>query len=132
MTTTTDDAEQPTLTALAGRIERDVDPIARLVAASEMRRLLVQLEVEAVREARTSQVPWSLIGGALGISKQAAQKRYAEGLRSDKETGAAAPPEAMQTAKRPADEVRRRRSPGWVVMTRGGRTLLRVERPRGH
>ncbi|WP_302706108.1 hypothetical protein [Nocardioides cremeus] len=125
-----DDAAPPTLTALAARIEGDGDPLARLAAATELRSLLVDLEVRAVREARASQVPWSLIGDGLGISKQAAQKRYAEAMRPEQEADTAAPPEPEVAAERPAFDARRRRSPGWVVMTRGGRTLLRVERAR--
>lgn len=125
-----DDAAPPTLTALAARVEHDGDPLARLAAATELRSLLVDLEVQAVREARASQVSWSFIGDRLGISKQAAQKRYAEGLRPVQEADTAAPPEPGVAAARAAVEVRRRRSPGWVIMTRGGRTLLRIESAR--
>jgi DNA-directed RNA polymerase specialized sigma24 family protein len=48
----------------------------RLTAAREAIEKLQIIQAQLVHEARYEQLPWSHIGEALGISKQAAQQRY--------------------------------------------------------
>jgi transposase-like protein len=53
------------------------DPIRTLRGAAELRREIAALEVDAVERALAQGSSWSEIAGALGITKQAAHKRYA-------------------------------------------------------
>jgi DNA-directed RNA polymerase specialized sigma24 family protein len=48
----------------------------RLTAAREAIAELHIIQAQLVHEARYEELPWSYIGEALGISKQAAQQRY--------------------------------------------------------
>lgn len=47
-----------------------------LVKIAEVDRLVDELVIEAVEEARKAGYSWAQIGGALGVSKQAAQQKY--------------------------------------------------------
>lgn len=51
----------------------DVAAVAAAVAARDTAEALL---LAAVRDARTRQVPWVLIAGALGVTHQAARQKY--------------------------------------------------------
>lgn len=56
---------------------RDATHFRRIIAATEaVEQAKAQLR-EAVREARKAGDSWTVIGAALGVSKQAAQQRFA-------------------------------------------------------
>lgn len=57
----------------AERVQEYLDSVSRVVA----RRNALEREIAVcVSAARAAGVPWSQIGEALGVSKQAAQQRY--------------------------------------------------------
>lgn len=59
----------------------DGEPLRRVVAASdELDRARARLEGE-VRDAHDAGMSWTVIGAALGISRQAARQRFAEPAR---------------------------------------------------
>lgn len=62
----------------AGRLARAQSPASldALVAIDELRRDLDQLELEALAAARFSRWTWAEIGAGVGLSRQAAWKRY--------------------------------------------------------
>lgn len=72
---------------LLARIEADADeiksgphsaaPMRALLAAADNRRAAEEAVSAAVAVAKESGVSWATIGSALGVSRQAAQKRYA-------------------------------------------------------
>ncbi len=66
---------------LAQRVSEPSDPRAALLALTELRGRLAELEEYHVETALARGASWSEIGRALGISKQAAHKRFAERLR---------------------------------------------------
>ena len=58
------------------------DPEAALAAVVALRRLAGQVEVLAVVEAIAQGWTWSQVGEALGISAQAAHKKFASEVRA--------------------------------------------------
>jgi hypothetical protein len=54
----------------------DGEPIAELRKLAELHRALARAESEQVRRARASGYSWVAIAGALGVSRQAAHKKY--------------------------------------------------------
>jgi hypothetical protein len=62
---------------LAARAQRARDPAEGLRAVAELRELIDDLEARQVRRAIDGGLSWSRVGGALGISKQAAHRRHA-------------------------------------------------------
>jgi hypothetical protein len=52
------------------------DSLGALVAVEELRRDLDRLEAEALRAARQSRWTWEAIGAGVGLTRQAAWKRY--------------------------------------------------------
>jgi len=56
------------------------DPAVGLRAVAALRRLLEQLEVLQVANARDRQWSWRDIADALGVSKQAVHKKHAGGV----------------------------------------------------
>ena len=68
----------------AGRLDipGPEDPEAALAAVVALRRLASRLEVEAVVEAVGRGWTWAQVGEALGISAQAAHKRFAAEVRA--------------------------------------------------
>lgn len=75
MTTTLDDG-QPSLTELAAAVEADIDPLSRLESICRLRTALGTIEEATVFAARTEGTSWAVIGAGLGVSKQAASKRF--------------------------------------------------------
>ena len=116
MTTTTDDAGQRTLTPFAGVVDAAPDPLAGLAAVADLRRELAVIERAFVDAARAAGTSFSAIGESLGVSKQAAQRRFTQEPVADTDVAPKEP--------RPA-----RVGDRWVVTTRRGRVLLRVRRP---
>lgn len=112
--TTLDDAGQQSLTELAHHAETHPDPLVRLDAVRALREALAGVETDAVRAAREASVSWTEVGRRLGVSKQAAAKRF---------TTPARPP---GTREQPEGAVGPRARTGWVVTTPGGRPLLRI------
>lgn len=62
----------------ADLIEVDSDELKAIAQFAAQRDLLEDALIEAVRVARQSGRSWSEIGAMLGVSKQAAQKKYAK------------------------------------------------------
>jgi hypothetical protein len=58
------------------------DPEAAFAAVVSLRRVAGRLEVAAVVEAITAGWTWAQVGEALGISAQAAHKRFASEVRA--------------------------------------------------
>ena len=54
----------------------DGEPIAELYRLTELRRELSRVEEGCVRRARMAGYSWIAIAAALGVSKQAAHKKY--------------------------------------------------------
>ena len=52
------------------------DPRVGLAAAAERRRQAERLQDSAVRRARVAGLSWAEIAGLLGVSKQAAHRKY--------------------------------------------------------
>ena len=77
--TTVDDG-QPTLTELTALVEDADDPLDRLEAIGRLKKRLVSVEADAVRECRAAEVTWTTIGAHLGVTKQGAAKRYGDCL----------------------------------------------------
>ncbi|MBC3880616.1 hypothetical protein H8K35_03150 [Undibacterium sp. LX40W] len=74
------DIEKAILThaGLSKNSETDPSSLLRLVdATSESVEVCSQLQRAAVHQARRSDVPWSEIGSVMGITRQAAQQRFA-------------------------------------------------------
>ncbi len=67
--------EEADMTALVARAEDD-DPLAALRALATLRREVEQRETVAVRRARHAGVSWAAIALMLGVSKQAAHRKY--------------------------------------------------------
>ena len=136
-----DDKRRYPLTVLAAAVDSAGDPVTRLAAVRELSTRVADVAEEAVREARSSAVPWRVIGESLGVSKQAAAKRYADtpsphpatkrahpaGSSEGGQTSATFPVTATQ-ADTGSGARRDRRV--WDVRTPAGRLLLRVERGR--
>ena len=59
-------------------VEIDSDELKAIAQFAARRDLLEDALIEAVRAARQSGRSWSEIGTMLGVSKQAAQKKYAK------------------------------------------------------
>ena len=57
------------------------DPAVGLAAVAELRALLDSLEQLQVGQAREQGWPWTQIAAALGVTKQAVHKKYANGRR---------------------------------------------------
>jgi ClpA/ClpB-like protein len=68
---------QPSVVELARRAAELGDPRVALSAIADLRRRLEELEEYHVETALARGASWSEIGSALGISKQAAHKRFA-------------------------------------------------------
>ena len=62
----------------ADLVEIDSDELKAIAQFAARRDLLEDALIEAVRAARQSGRSWSEIGTMLGVSKQAAQKKYAK------------------------------------------------------
>jgi hypothetical protein len=54
----------------------DGEPIVELRRIAELRSALARAEAEQVRRARAQGYSWVAIAGAIGVSKQAAHKKY--------------------------------------------------------
>lgn len=77
------------MAALVSRIAGR-EPVERLEAVASLRRQLEELEADYVADAVRLGVSWSRIGGALGITRQAAHKKHA------KQAGRQAPEDAAR------------------------------------
>jgi hypothetical protein len=71
---------------LASQVVND-DPRAGLRAVSALTRLLGQLETAYVVRLRSSGASWQEIGELIGISRQAAHKKYARSVRAEGRAG---------------------------------------------
>jgi hypothetical protein len=67
---------QPTLTVLADAVDNAAGPLARLRALQDLLDAATAASAQAVSAARADGTTWQEVGGALGISRQAAQQRY--------------------------------------------------------
>ena len=72
-----DDVETPDLKVA------DTDALRQIAELVEQRDQVDEELTEAVRMARSSKRSWSEIGAMLGVSKQAAQRKYAKVTTSD-------------------------------------------------
>lgn len=71
-------ADSPPRDSPAGRLARayDVDALDALVAIEELRQDLEELEARQLVAAREARRTWAEIGAGVGLSRQAAWKRY--------------------------------------------------------
>lgn len=76
MTTTRVDDRPPGLTDLAATIVDAADPLETLGAIHSMRVLLAEVERDQVSAARSNGASWAQVGARLGVTKQAAAKRF--------------------------------------------------------
>jgi Clp amino terminal domain, pathogenicity island component len=77
--------------ALVLQVADGDDPVARLQALSALRSELDSLEAELAAQALRAGMSWREIGGALGITKQAAHRRHSEGVAALEATEMAQP-----------------------------------------
>jgi len=63
------------------------DPLVGLRAVASLRRLLEGLERLQVQHARDRGWSWEAIAAELGVTKQAAHKKYADGMRFARKGG---------------------------------------------
>ena len=105
---------QPSLTALAAAVDAEPDALRRLHAIRRLRTTLLAVEGETVGAERAS---WAAVGAELGVSKQAASKRFwnPQGEINQR-------PAAGGTRMRPSRT-------GWEIAIPGRRALLHI-RPR--
>jgi hypothetical protein len=61
----------------------DTDALRSIAELVEQRNEVDEDLTEAVRSARRAERSWAEIGAMLGVSKQAAQRKYAKGAASD-------------------------------------------------
>jgi hypothetical protein len=87
-----------------------------------LRDVLAAAEADAVTAARQAGTSWGAIGASLGITKQAALKRF--GNRREPKTSE--PTINQEVPARPAGEKSRTVKTSWDLTTPGGRTLLRL------
>lgn len=118
METTTVDEGQLALTALATAIETATDPLGALEFVRELRTALLTVEAELVDSARTAGASWAKVGLGLGVSKQAAAKRFSTPRTANPEQVAS----ALQTPAEPTPG--RTRAPLYEVTIRG--TAFRI------
>ena len=129
------------MTDLASAVDGAGDAVRRLAAVRELSIRVTGVAEEAVRTARSSGVPWRVIGECLGVSKQAAAKRFAdagsphppaERREPDGSSSRGRAGETVQVVetREGAESAACRSRASWEVRTPGGRTLLRVERSR--
>lgn len=71
-----------TIVGIQDSLPRPEDPEAALAAVVALRRLAGQLESEAVVEAIAQGWTWAQVGQALGVSGQAAHKKFATEARA--------------------------------------------------
>lgn len=71
-----------TVVGIQDSLPRPEDPEAALAAVVALRRLAGQLESEAVVEAIAQGWTWAQVGQALGVSGQAAHKKFATEARA--------------------------------------------------
>lgn len=116
MSTNNDDGEH-VLTSLARAVEAATGPLEQLAAIRALADAVRTVERDVVAAARRQRASWAEVGAALGVTKQAVQRRF-----TDK-------PAPVEGEVLPADGkvVRPHREPArWDVTTPGGRTLLRI------
>jgi len=113
--TTLDDAEHLSLTDLAAAVEAAPDALTRLAGTAALGRRLRAVERATVGEAVAAGRTWTAIGAQLGVSKQAVAKKYG--------TSSVAP---VVPAKPAANRASKPHAGQWLILTPGGRTLLRV------
>ena len=69
----------PTMTELAAAVDSR-DPATGLAAVAALRRLVDELEVQHVGNARAQGWSWEAIAAALGVRRQSAHKKHARRL----------------------------------------------------
>lgn len=116
LVTTNADVRQQTLTDLAAAVDQADSPLDRLAALRTLRDAVTALEADSVDQARAGNHPWSQVAASLGVSKQAAQRRFT-------------PKDDPQTTQEPTERpVRERKPVEWDITTRRGRTLFKVRK----
>jgi hypothetical protein len=79
------------LEALVLQLVDGDDPATRLRAVSALRSELDSLEAQLAAQALRAGMSWREIGGALGVTKQAAHRRHSRSVASFAQTGAGQP-----------------------------------------
>jgi hypothetical protein len=132
MTTPTDatsvDDGQGSLTDLALAVETADDVLTRLSLLTALAKLTGAIQRAAVDQAKADGRSWAAIGRQLGVSKQAAARRF--GPPRDEPAPSEKTPAMSDRTPAPSEVVTqqfpRRAKAQWAVTTPGGRVLLRV------
>jgi hypothetical protein len=111
---------QPSLTGLAAAVEAATDPLTRLSLLAALAKLTSSIQRVSVTEARTGGHPWTAIGGQIGVTKQAAAKRFGAPRE-----GTAPVPRPQVTVRIPNPDKTQ-----WAVTTPRGHILLRLVKAR--
>jgi hypothetical protein len=105
---------------LALAVETADDVLTRLALLAALAKQTGSIQRAAVEQAKADGHPWTAIGRQLGVSKQAAARRFGHPREQS------VPSEKTPVPKEMTERVPRRDKAHWTVMTPGGRVLLRV------
>lgn len=76
VTTSVDDNREPPLTSLLAAVEAAPTPLTRIAAVRALARALEVIERDSVTEARSGGSSWTAVAEQLGVTKQAAARRF--------------------------------------------------------
>jgi len=108
------------LTALAAQVDAARGSLDRLAALRALTAAASDVERATVEQARAAGASWGLVGGALGVSKQAAAKRHQPKPEPAEPDATPAVPAERRTSVKP--------KAAWTVTLPGGRPVLRLRK----
>lgn len=111
----------PLMTATWGAATTDPDPLAALGASRALVGLLSTWEVKLVSEAVAAGATWEVIGGTVGVSRQAAWERFHNDVH-----------EFRRRVKSDFHELRNRHRQEMLELRESVKSEARGRRPRSH